>query len=306
MKNKQAKYRVVALLLAVALLSGFAVPVFGTAPSAVIAFGQVTGKPGGQVTVPVTVQNNPGIAGFRFWIAYDTDALTYVSAEKAEAMTGGTLTAAYQEETQKLVITWFDVKNVTDDGVLFNLVFEISDDVEGEYPLQIRYLPEDMVNATWQQVDCHITDGCVRLGSNITGTVHSSGDANGKVTLRLLQGDQEVATTVTTSGTYQLPSVPAGDYTLEVSKLNHVTRAYDLSVTDQDVTQDLKIHLIGDIDGSGSVNMGDISIQYAHIRGARELTDEYQLRVANIDGNSLNMGDFSALYAHIKGTKKLY
>ena len=92
---------------------------------------------------------------------------------------------------------------------------------------------------------------------------------------------------------------------MKVSKKNHVTRTYTVTV-DGNVTQDAKIHLRGDIDGNGKINVGDVAKISGHIKGSSKLTDEYQLQCANINGGSLNMGDTAALYAHIKGTKKLY
>jgi hypothetical protein len=74
----------------------------------------------------------------------------------------------------------------------------------------------------------------------------------------------------------------------------------------EDLAQDVKIHLIGDIDGNGKVNVGDVSKLNSHLKGTNKLTDEYQINCANVNGGSLNMGDTAALYGHIKGTKKLY
>ena len=159
------------------------------------------------------------------------------------------------------------------------------------------------VSMAWMQLCGYLPEpqGVTLSGSIITGTV---GDA----TVELLSGEEVVATATVSgkTGTYSIDSVAAGIYILKVSKQNHVTREYDVTVDAEAVTQDVKIHLIGDIDGNGLVNMGDISILYANIKGTKKLTDAYQLLVANINGGSLNLGDFSALYAHINGTKKLY
>ena len=140
-------------------------------------------------------------------------------------------------------------------------------------------------------------------GVTVSGAV-ATGNA-GDATVELLNGEDVVAT-ATASDAYSFENVAAGTYTLKVSKLHHVTREYTVTVADEAVTQDVKIHMIGDIDGIGSANMGDISIMYAHIKGTVLITDEYKLLVADVSGDALNMGDFAALYAHIKGTVKLY
>lgn len=300
MKNKQAKRHLLALLLAVVLLISIAVPVVGATGTAEISFGQVSGKCGEQVTVPVTIKNNPGIASFRFRIAYDATVLTYVSAAKGEAMAGGTLSAAYQANDEELAITWFDVKNVTGDGVLFNLVFEISEDANGKYPLTVSYLPEDVVNASWKQVDVTVVDGWVQAGTNISGTVTSFGAADGEVTIKLMQGTKEIASTVTTDGTYKLTSVAPGTYSLVVSKLNHATRTYEITVTDEDVTLDVKIHLLGDINGDGLLNIMDVNRANAHAKKRSTLTG-YDFACADINGDgAINIMDVNRMNAHAK------
>jgi uncharacterized protein YjdB len=130
--------------------------------------------------------------------------------------------------------------------------------------------------------------------------------ADGDVTLELIgtAGTRTINVSGKT-GIYSFENVSGGTYTLRVSKENHVTREYTVTVSAQTVTQDVKICLLGDVDGNGKINVGDISKLLSHIRGLNLITDEYQLLCANANGGKLNMGDISAIYAHIKGTKKL-
>ena len=144
----------------------------------------------------------------------------------------------------------------------------------------------------------------VAEGFAVTGAVTTG--AEGDTTIELIADGNVVATTTVSGkeGTYALENVAAGTYTLKVSKLNHVTREYAITV-EADLTQDVKIHLIGDIDGNGKINVGDVSKLNGHMKG-NLLTDEYMLLCANVNGGKLNMGDVSSIYAHIKGTKKLF
>ena len=140
----------------------------------------------------------------------------------------------------------------------------------------------------------------------VTGSIAGSITAGteGKVTLELLTNG-ETAANIQASGSYTFENVLPGNYTLKVSKENHVTREYTVTVENGTVTLDVKIHLIGDIDGNGKINVGDVSKLNGHIKG-NKLTDEYMILCANVNGGSLNMGDVSLIYAHIKGTKKLF
>ena len=141
-------------------------------------------------------------------------------------------------------------------------------------------------------------------GVTVSGAVTTGAD--GDATIELIADGNVVATATASgkTGNYALENVAAGTYTLKVSKLNHVTREYTITV-EADLTQDVKIHLVGDIDGNGKINVGDVSKVNSHIKSGT-LTDEYMILCANVNGGKLNMGDVSVLYAHIKGTKKLY
>ena len=141
--------------------------------------------------------------------------------------------------------------------------------------------------------------------ATVTGTVVTGAD--GETLVELFDGETQITAAAVNGkeATYTLENVAVGTYTLKVSKLNHVTREYTITV-DADLTQDVKIHMIGDIDGNGKINVGDVSKLNGHIKGTAPLTDEYMILCANVNGGKLNMGDVSTLYAHIKGTKKLY
>lgn len=306
MRMNKFKSCVAAILFVLYLFSGIAMPVVHATGIAEIAFGQVEGKCGEQITVPVTIANNPGIASFRFRVAYDPTALTYVSAAKGETMQDGTLSVAYQTEDEELAITWFDVKNVTGDGVILNLVFDVSDTARGQYPLTISYLPEDIVNASWQQVEVIVKDGLIEVGSNITGTITSFGDAAAEVTIKLMQNDVEIASTSTITGSYQLNSLAPGTYQLVISKLNHATRTYEISLANTDITQDGKIHLLGDINGDGRVNIVDVAKANAHAKKTVFIAD-YELLCADINGDGrVNIVDVAKMNAHAKKTLFLW
>ncbi len=141
----------------------------------------------------------------------------------------------------------------------------------------------------------------------IFGTVTSYGDAGEVVTVTLYDSDGiEIDSNTTTDGTYTL-SAPDGTYTLEVSKLNHVTREYEVVVDGDEVTQDVKIHLIGDINGDGKVNSVDKKTIYNHINEVNTIADEYGLKVADVNGDSkINSVDKKLIYNHINEISSLW
>ena len=107
-------------------------------------------------------------------------------------------------------------------------------------------------------------------------------------------------------GSFVVLGLPAGEYTFSFSKLNHVTRDYAVTVAAGETTIDAKLHLIGDVNGDGRVNTGDVSKMYAHAKKSSTL-EGYEFACADINGDGrVNTGDTSKAYAHAKKTALLW
>ena len=96
--------------------------------TAEVAVGTVSGEIGDTVTVPVSISNNPGIAGFTFVFDYDASAMTLTGISKGAVLQDGSFTPNVAGKT----LNWFNAVNVTENGVLFNLTFKLST-TEGSY-----------------------------------------------------------------------------------------------------------------------------------------------------------------------------
>ena len=106
---------------------------------------------------------------------------------------------------------------------------------------------------------------------------------------------------------YSFSAVAAGTYTLRVSKNNHVTREYTITVGAEAVTQDVKINLIGDVTGDGSVDMKDWGRMRGHVNETNILTDEYALACADvIQDGSVDMKDWGRMRGHINESNPLW
>lgn len=103
-----------------------------------------------------------------------------------------------------------------------------------------------------------------------------------------------------TDGTYEIDDVEAGAYIMSVSKENHVTRCYNITVSDSDVYQDVIICLKGDVTGDGKVNSQDLNTVRNHINYVTQITDEYKFRCADVTGDGrINSQDLNAIRNHI-------
>ena len=146
----------------------------------------------------------------------------------------------------------------------------------------------------------------VTAGVTVSGSVTTG--AAGDTTVELLSGGNVVATATVSgkTGTYSFTDVAPGSYTLRISKLNHVTREYELTVDAVDAVQDVKIHLKGDINGDGRVTVADVSKAYAHTKKATLLTG-YEFEATDVNGDGrISVADVSKLYAHSKKTTLLW
>lgn len=95
----------------------------------------------------------------------------------------------------------------------------------------------------------------------LSGTVKSFNSTTDPVTVQLFKSGSSAAAYSTTvkgnSASYTISGITPGTYTMKVSKKNHVTREYTVTVSAGTQTQNAQIHLRGDVNGDGAVNKTD-------------------------------------------------
>lgn len=141
-------------------------------------------------------------------------------------------------------------------------------------------------------------------GSDVTVSLFADGSTEPKYTVSVPGGTKDSSGQYTT--TYDIPEVAPGTYTMQVSKKNHVTREYTVTVSGDAVTQDAKIHLMGDINGDGRIGIGDINKANLHAKGKKILLG-YELACADINGDGrVTISDVNKLSLHNKGKSLLW
>ena len=135
--------------------------------------------------------------------------------------------------------------------------------------------------------------------SDVTVALFADGSAEPKHTTTVPGGTKDSSEKYTAA--YEIPEVAAGTYTMRVSKKNHVTREYTVTVSTGAVTQNVQIYLKGDINGDGRVNISDVNKANLHTKGRVTLTG-YEFACADINGDGrVNISDVNRMNLHVKG-----
>ena len=145
----------------------------------------------------------------------------------------------------------------------------------------------------------------------LSGTVKSFNSTTDPVTVQLFKSGSSAAAYNTTvkgnSASYTISGITPGTYTMKVSKKNHVTREYSVTVTSGTKTQNAEIRLLGDVNGDGRVNAMDCTRLLMHVNRSMLLTDAYALKCADVNRDSrVNAMDCTRLLTHVNKTQPLW
>lgn len=148
-------------------------------------------------------------------------------------------------------------------------------------------------------------------GGTLSGTVKSYNSTTDPVTVQLFKSGSSAAAYNTTvkgnSASYTISGIAPGTYTMKVSKKNHVTREYSVTVSSGTKTQNAEIRLLRDVNGDGRVNTMDCTRLFKHVNKTQLLTDAYAQKCADTNGDGrVNTMDCTALFKHVNKTKPLW
>lgn len=108
-----------------------------------------------QLAVPIHIEKNSGFAGFRIIINYDTDVFTPTSVKKGDALSD---TSGYFNDSiggnivDRLEVVWTSSENVTSDGTLFIVFFDVQESFMGSSTININFNQEDTFNENYNDV----------------------------------------------------------------------------------------------------------------------------------------------------------
>ena len=140
-------------------------------------------------------------------------------------------------------------------------------------------------------------------GVKVSGTITSYGSDSENVTVTLIEtGLPEPAyeTIVFNSATYSSATVPAGTYTLKVMKKGHAPFTKEITIGDSNVTENVTIYLIGDVNGDGAITADDLTALARHVAKISIITDTAALARCDVtkDG-SVTADDLTMLARYV-------
>ena len=162
---------------------------------------------------------------------------------------------------------------------------------------------------------CGAEDPDYVAGVTLSGSYQAFGDIEEALTVELIPvGEEEAAYTFTNadapaaSGTWSIEGVAPGIYTVKVTKLNHVTRKYELTVSDSAAVLDVEIWLLGDVTGDGLVNFSDYSKVLSQSKNpASQVLSDYAFLCGDVAADGIiNFSDYSKVLSQAKGKHTLW
>lgn len=157
------KKQFASILIILALLIGiFAVPV-AAAGTMNLTVSSPSGQPGGEVTVNISVANNPGLASLKFDVAYDS-ALTLKNVTFNSAFGAYATTPTPYKNPQTLTMI-SPLAAVSANGVFATLTFTVSADAQIGHraPVTISYEADDIFDSDYEPVQVSVTNGAVTV-----------------------------------------------------------------------------------------------------------------------------------------------
>lgn len=123
--------------------------------------------PGSQVTLNVTMENNPGISCWLIQVEYDDSAMTLVNQSKGDAFSGSSL--SFGPMKSPTTALWYDFVgdgNTLNNGTMFSFTFQVNEDAaEKEYPITLSVTdPENIVDWDLNPVSFTLESTSVQVG----------------------------------------------------------------------------------------------------------------------------------------------
>lgn len=146
----------------------------------------VTVESGGQVTVPIKIENNDGFMGFSITVTYDSDVVIPVSVSKGSILNGMFNDSIETSTDNSFKVIYTGTDDIVSDGELFCILFDVSKNASGVCDIELSYSQQDTfkegwINAVFNCEDSKViitVDGTTALSPETEPTTHITDSTN--------------------------------------------------------------------------------------------------------------------------------
>ena len=140
----------------------------------------------------------------------------------------------------------------------------------------------------------------------------ATADTSGAAAIRVQTtiDDKAVTLAMDGDGCIDISNVPNGPYKFTFSADDYAPLTCDVTVSNGSASglkSSIELHLFGDLNADGKLNMQDVGKANAHVKNTARLTDAYDQSVCDVNSDGkVNMQDVGLMNAHAKNTKSLW
>ena len=138
------------LQLVALLIISFNISVFAESSETVVGGESLPYGSDQLVSVPVIIKNNPGLMGYKMFVEYPADVVRVDTVKRGVVTEKGNFSNNC-ETAGKIIVVWNNTSEVTADGSLFEIIFEVSDSQKNA-EIKLSYSEADTFNEQYKDV----------------------------------------------------------------------------------------------------------------------------------------------------------
>ena len=178
----------------------------------IVSIGTLSAGLGSTASIPVTANTLNGVEGFQFTISYDPAKLSYLNCSNwPSGIDAANVLITDNPSTGKLTFIYNDVAFSIANGNFFNINFNVISTLTGSTPVtwSDSPTPREFINAIPNILNVTYNNGTVNIVNtlfSVSGTIrydNGTNSAMGAITVNLLDNNNNVIGTTTTSATGQ-------------------------------------------------------------------------------------------------------
>ena len=165
--------KVLSILVMVAMLASFIALPAAAAETVTLTVSNVTAQPGEEVTVTISVANNPGLASLVFDVAYDS-VLTLTNVTFNPAF-GAYATAPTPYRNPEPITMISPLSDITTNGIFVTLTFKVSEKAAFGYQanVTVTFNADDIYDGNFDTVPMSVINGAVTVACPHANTIET-------------------------------------------------------------------------------------------------------------------------------------